>query len=253
MLAGGTSSRDTGLIDEGDHAAGLPQQGPQGPPSLQKTTEGNYLSVLLGGKVTSGSPWPRRSQSNVAGAMGDAVQLWCSALCLAPAAAWPPLRETGHPWVPAHISAAPCREKLQQPHFRTQAEPSPHCPSLQRSSCEPPLHSETQRLMARCTPAKNVHPGRRTSYRHRRSVPVLSPLKSLQPRAPGSLPMGSQCRAGGLDTAPAISLSRQDWLPERAETSWSRLPLPWAARWRWKGNSQGQTPVSRDAVPIRGF
>lgn len=124
MLERGTSSGDTGLIDEGNHPAGLLQQGPQGPPSLQKSTEGNYFSVLLSGKVTSGSPWPGRSQSNVAGEMGDAVQHRCSALRLAPPPAWPPLRETGHPWVPAHLSAAPCREKLWQPHFRARAEPS---------------------------------------------------------------------------------------------------------------------------------
>lgn len=90
MLERGTSSRDTGLIDEGNHVAGLPPQRPQGPPSLQKSTEGNYLSVLLRGKVTSDSPWPRRSQSNVAGAMGDAVQRWFSAILLALAPAWLP-------------------------------------------------------------------------------------------------------------------------------------------------------------------
>lgn len=216
VLEGGTSSRDIGLIDEGNHPAGLLQQGPQGPLSLQKSTEGNYLSILLSGKVTSGGLQPRRSQSNVAGAMGDAVQHWCSALLLALAPAWPPLSEARHPWVPATLPAAPCREELRQPHVRAQAEPSPSQPysssaPLQGSLHEPPLHGETQWLLSRCTPAKSVHPDGGSLYRHRsgvsqccpqRRAPSLGPL--LPPRgvpAPGRSAghsPGQLCQPAGL-------------------------------------------------------
>lgn len=72
-----------------------------------------------------------------------------------------------------------------------------------------------------------------------------------------SLPAGCPWLPPHRVLGPGSSLSRQDLLAEQAETTWSRVPLPWAAKWRWKGNCWGQTAVpgilSLSEVSDRGF